>query len=88
MPSDLPQFDEGERLRLRGHEYVVDSIDWMAHDRDRVLQYRLERVSDDAPPATLKTGHDAGKFALRVHYMVEPDEIGRPASREDGERDG
>ena len=71
----LPEYDEGDRLRIRGHEYVVDHIDPLAHDRDRVLQYRLEAVDEDAPPATLKTAYDAGKFSLMAHFEVAPDDV-------------
>jgi len=75
--SELPEFEEGDVLELRGYEYSVERVDPLARDRERVLQYRLERVDEDAPPATLKTAYDEGEFSLMVHYAVDPDDIER-----------
>lgn len=71
--TDLPQFEAGDVLSFRGHEYRVKRAD-PDPMRDRVFQYSVEPLGN-APHANLKVEYDEGVFVYRPIYGVEPDDI-------------
>jgi len=65
--------EEGDTIRVRGHKYCVESIDRIPDGG--IIQYQLEPLSDNAPPAHLKPhekGHTIVMF-LDAHPTVEVD---------------
>lgn len=72
--DDLPTFDEGDIIQVRGREYGVDQVDPSARHPHGVLQYRLEPIGD-APPGRLKPKPEAGVFVWSVYHEVGPADV-------------
>jgi hypothetical protein len=72
----LPEYDEGDRLRIRGHEYVVDNVDFIPERdaEDRILQYRLDGV-DGQPSGILKPEESGPCFVVQEFREVAPDDV-------------
>lgn len=72
--SDESRYAEGDVLAIRGHEYVVDGVDYIPGGG--VLQYRLEALND-APPAHLRVGDDAtGEYTICEYHEANSADIG------------
>lgn len=70
-------FDEGDVLRIRGNEYVVERVDVNPKrppEPDRVIQYRLCPV-DDGPEAILSPEYPGGPYTIQEFYAVDRDDI-------------
>jgi hypothetical protein len=75
--DDFPRYHEGDVLRIRGHEYEVEQVDVVPNRdmADRVIQYRLEAVDEDAPPARLDPSPGDGVFAFVEYHKATPDDV-------------
>jgi len=71
--DELPRFERGQRIELRGNEYGVESVDKVWAE-DKVIQYRLD-PTDGAPPAHLKPEQDGGIFVIHEFHEVDPDDV-------------
>lgn len=71
--DELPRFDEGDVIEIRGHRYAVQQVDAADAD-DRVDQYQLEPLGD-APQALLKPRPTDGVFIGQVFHTLDADEI-------------
>lgn len=72
------EYEAGDVLRVRGHEYEVDRVGTVTHT-DEVLYYKIEPVDDDgdAPPARLDPIDEDGEpiFVLTEYHRVDPDDV-------------
>ena len=72
----LPEYEAGDVIRLHGYEYEVDRVDVLMGE-DRPHQYRLIRLEDDAPAASLEPKYDGGVFVSSLYREVDPDDVDR-----------
>lgn len=74
--TDLPKFEKGESIVVRGIEYRVKKVDYNhRHDVEYVRQYELESMG--GPSALLYPEHPAGVFVIQEFREIEPDDIER-----------
>lgn len=72
----LPEYEKGDRLRIRGHEYEVESVDVIPERdaEDRILQYRLEGV-DGEPSGILNPEQGGPCFVVQEFHEVDPGDV-------------
>ncbi|MFD1515680.1 hypothetical protein [Halomarina rubra] len=72
MTEELPEYEKGDILEVRGGVYRVTMVDILAR-QDKPLQYRLECL--EGPPMTLKPEYSEGEFVATEYHGVSPDDI-------------
>ncbi len=65
-------FNKGDRIEVRGHEYIVECVDTTPID-DEIIQWPLERVEEDGPAALLKPMDDS--LVIEEFYEVNEDDV-------------
>jgi len=66
--------NEGDSVEVRGREYIVTDVVTPAHV-DGVLDYELDPVDDDAPPARLEPSENDGEVVLAESHAVAQDDV-------------
>jgi len=72
MKLENNPFEEGDRIKVRGHEYIVEGVDTIPFD-NRIIQWRLEQCHDGEPAATLDIVDD--QFVLQEFREVDEEDI-------------
>jgi len=72
MKFENNPFEEGDRIKVRGHEYIVGGVDTTPIN-DKTIQWSLERCEEDGPAGLLKPKDDT--FVMKEFYEVDEEDI-------------
>lgn len=76
--NEPEEFTKGDVVEILGYKYKVKQVDMVFRDSSRPLQYRLEPLDEDAPPATLKPIYDSNAeedFTVTFTKYCQPEKI-------------
>jgi len=68
------KFQEGDIIEIRGFKHKVEKVDYSPVE-EKVIQYRIEAIDEDAPPSTLKP-YANEKFVVKEHHDCNPEKVG------------
>jgi len=72
MKLENNPFEEGDRIKVRGYEYIVKNVPTLPHDGD-IIQWELSRCDPSGPTAILDIVDD--QLVLKEFREVDEEDV-------------